>query len=202
MRIVEVRNWRERIKRMDREFLPNSNRWMIYKYIQALDSGKLDDIEKILQKAQNDAELDHMIGEINQEYASELGLTPLAQASAKVQELLEEYFNQEEIIVDSQPLTVGDVAARMIGDQELLKAHREIGKTLLKNPLALPEWLNLQAIRQIGVKLKLADERFLRAFRDTALQMMMGRGQAQMAATRAKHPLRKNASSKAVKPRK
>jgi hypothetical protein len=186
---------------MEKEFLPNSNRWMIYQYIQALDSGDLDHIEQILQTAQHDAEMDRMISEINEEYASELGLTPLAQTSVKVQELLEKYFTQEEIIVDVQPLTVGDVAARMSGDQELSKTHREIGKSLLNNPLVLPEWLSLQAVRQIGAKLRLADERFLRAFRDTALQMMMGRGQAQMAATRAKRFRRKVSSPNTVKPR-
>jgi hypothetical protein len=187
---------------MEKELLPNSKRWMIYKYIQALDSGDLDNIEQILQTAQHNAELDRMIDEINQEYASELGLTPLAQTSAKVQELLEKYFAQEEIVVDPQPLTVGDVAARMTGDQELPKAHREIGKSLLNNPLVLPEWLSLQTVHQIGAKLRLTDERFLRAFRDTALQMMMGRGQAQMAATRSKPSRRKIAPPKAAKSRK
>ena len=184
---------------MENKLLLNSNRWMIYQYIQALDSGDLDNIEQILQTAQHNAELDRLIDEINQEYASELGLTPLAKTSAKVQELLEKYFSQEEIIVDTQSFTVGDVAARMTGDQELPKAQREIGKSLLNNPLVLPEWLSLQAVRQIGVKLRLADERFLRAFRDTALQMMMGRGQAQMAATRAKRSRRKITSPKAAK---
>jgi len=187
---------------MEKELLPNSNRWMIHQYIQALDSGDLDNIEQILQTAQHDAELDRVISEINEEYAAELGLTPLAQTSAKVQEILKKYFTQEEIVVDVQPLTVGDVAARMTGDQELPKSQREIGKSLLNNSLVLPEWLSLQAVRQIGAKLRLADERFLRVFRDTALQMMMGRGQAQMAATRAKRSRRSVASPKAMKPRK
>jgi len=143
-----------------------------------------------------------MIGEINQEYANELRLTPLAQTSAKVKELLEKHFALGVIVVDTQPLTVGDVAARMTGDQELPQSHREIGKSLLNNSLVLPEWLSLQTVRQIGAKLLLADERFLRAFRDTALQMMMGRGQAQMAATRAKRSRRKTTSPKAAKSRK
>lgn len=184
---------------MEQSLLPNSNRWMINQYIHALDSGDLDNIEQILQTAQHDAELDRLIGKINEEYASELGLTPLAKTSLKVQEFLEKYFTQEEMAVDLQPLTVGDVAARMTGDQELPKAHRELGKSLINNPLVLPEWLSLQAVRQIGAKLKLIDERFLRAFRDTALQMMMGRGQAQMAATRAKRPGRRAISSQTKK---
>jgi len=186
---------------MEKESLQNSNRWMIYQYIQALDSGDIDHLEHILQMAQHDAELDRMISEVNEEYASELGLTPLAQTSIKVQELLEKYFIQEEVVVDIQPLTVGDVAARMAGDQGLPKNHREIGKSLLNNPLVLPEWLSLQAVRQIGAILRLADERFLRSFRDTALQMMMGRGQAQMAATRAKRSRRKISSPNTVKAR-
>ena len=69
---------------MEQKFLPNSNRWMVYRYVHALDSGDLDSVEQILQTAQHDVELDRMIGEINQEYANELGLTPLAQTSEKV----------------------------------------------------------------------------------------------------------------------
>ena len=184
---------------MEQSLLPNSNRWMINQYIHALDSGDLDNIEQILQTAQHDAELDRLIGKINEEYASELGLTPLAKTSLKVQEFLEKYFTQEEMAVDLQPLTVGDVAARMTGDQELPKAHRELGKSLINNPLVLPEWLSLQAVRQIGAKLILFDERFLRAFGDSALLLMMGRGQAQMAATRAKRPGRRAISSQTKK---
>ena len=91
---------------------------------------------------------------------------------------------------DEHPLTVGDVAAKMSSDPELPKSHREIGKSLINNPTILPEWLSLEVVREIGRKLHLADERFLRFFRDTALQMMMGRGQAQMAATREKRSRR------------
>lgn len=184
---------------MEQTLLPNSNRWMINQYIHALDSGDLDNIEQILQTAQHDAELDSLISKVNEEYASELGLTPLAKTSLKVQEFLEKYFTQEEIVIDLQPLTVGDVAARMTSNQELPKAYRELGKSLVNNSLILPEWLSLQAVRQIGAKLKLVDERFLRAFRDTALQMVMGRGQAQMAATRAKRPSRRVISSQTKK---
>lgn len=174
---------------MNRKQSPPSTRYLVYRYVQALDRGDLDEVEIILKAAQQNFELDHLIREVNDEYAYELGFTPLAEMTNRVQELLEKYFVQEDGI-DHQPLTVGDVAARMAGDHELPKAHREMSKSLVDNRTILPEWLSIQAVRQIGAKLKLLDERFLRAFRDTALQMMMGRGQAQMAATRAKRSRR------------
>lgn len=170
---------------MNRKQSPSSIRYLVYQYVQALDGGDLDEIEMILRAAQQNSELDHLIREVNDEYASELGLAPLAEMTTRVQELLEKFFVQDDEI-NYQPLTIGDVAARMAGDQELPKAQRDISRTLVENHTVLPEWLSIQAVRQIGAKLKLSDERFLRAFRDTALQMLMGRGQAQMAATRAK----------------
>ena len=174
---------------MNRKQSPTSTRYLVYRYVQALDKGDLDEVEMILHAAQHNSELDHMIREVNAEYASELGLTPLAEITTRVQELLEKYFVQEDEI-EYHPLTVGDVAARMAGDQELPKAQRDISKALIENHTVLPEWLSIRAVRQIGAKLKLFDERFLRSFRDTALQMIMGRGQAQMAATRAKQSRR------------
>ena len=174
---------------MEQRLFPNSKHWIIYRYVQSLDSGDLDTIEQILEVSQNDLELDQLISEINREYASELGLTPLSQTSAKVQQLLNRYFSQEDS-EDEKPLTVGDVAAKMSSDPELPKAHREIGKSLINNPTILPERLSLEVVRKIGVKLHLLDESFLRFFRDTALQMMMGRGQAHMAATREKRSRR------------
>lgn len=174
---------------MNRKQSPTSTRYLVYRYVQALDRGDMDEVEMIMKAAQQNSELDHLILEVNAEYAFVLGLTPLSEMTTKVQELLERHFVQEDEI-ENQPLTVGDVAARMAGDQELPKAQREISKALINNRTALPEWLSIQAVRQIGAKLKLLDERFLRVFRDTALQMMMGRGQAQMAATRAKRSRR------------
>lgn len=183
---------------MNRKQSLTSTRYLVYRYVQALDKGDLNEVEMILQAAQQNSELDHMIREVNAEYASELGLTPLAKMTTRIQELLEKYFVQDDEI-EYQPLTVGDVAARMAGDQEIPKAQREISKELIENRTILPEWLSIQAVRQIGAKLKLLDERFLRAFRDTALQMMMGRGQAQMAATRAKRSHRTTQSNSNIR---
>jgi hypothetical protein len=52
---------------------------------------------------------------------------------------------------------------------------------------ALPDWLSLPEIRKLIEKFgyKVSD-RFLKAFREAAIQMSMGRGEAQMAATRRK----------------
>ena len=180
---------------MNQKPAPQSNRYLIYRYVQALDSGNLDEIEMVLQAAQKDAELDHLVSEINGEYITELGLTPIDETAAQVRKMVERYFTQEES-EDVSPLTVGDVAARMAGNQELPRSQRELSKTLLKNPFVLPDLLSIQIMRQIGTKLRLFDERYLRAFRDTALQMMMGRGQAQMAATRAKRSRRSSYRTK------
>jgi len=163
--------------------------WLVYRYATALDAGRLDEIETILKVAQDDVGLDQIISEINQVYAEEMGLTPMAQAVEKVRRMVAKYFN-DPLEIELTPLTIGDVAARMTSDQELPKNLRETSKFLLRNPTTLPEMLGLREIRKLAAKIKIVDDKFWRSFRETALQMMMGRGQAQMVATRSRRTKR------------
>jgi hypothetical protein len=162
-----------------------NTQWLVYRYVSALDTGNLDEVEKILQVARNNAELDRIIIEINRAFAEEMGLTPIAQAVEKVRSMVAQYFSSPAEI-DWTPLTVGDVAAHMSGDQDLSKDLRETSKSLLRNPTALPEMLGLREIQKLAARIKIADEKFWHTFRDVALQMIMGRGQAQMVATRSR----------------
>ena len=163
----------------------NNTRWLVYRYVTALDGGNLDEIELILKVAQDDAELDRVLSEINQAYAEEMGLTPMSQTFEKVRAIAAQYFGGT-LEIDWTPITVGDVAARMTSDQEIPKNLRETSKSLLHNSTTLPEMLGLREIQKLAGKIKIADEKFWRSFRDFALQMMMGRGQAQMVATRSR----------------
>lgn len=185
---------------MDQNETPKSTKRLIYRYVAALDSKDLDEIEKVLKAAQLDPVLDRMIAEVNAEYATELGLTKLAEDAQEVATLAEEIFTQDEGMI-KQPLTVGEVAVHLVNDQELPKKIRELGKTLLTNSVVLPDWLSIQEVRKLMSRMRIWDEQFLRAFRDAALQIMMGRGQAQMAATRAKRIRRSNYQTKPSNPR-
>jgi len=185
---------------MDQNETPKSAKRLICRYVVALDSGDLDEIEMILKAAQLDPILDRMIAEVNAEYATELGLTKLAEDAQEVATLVEEIFTQDEEMIE-QPLTVGEVAAHLVNDQELPKKTRDLGKTLLTNPVTLPDWLSIQEARKLMGRMRIWDEQFLRAFRDAALQILMGRGQAQMAATRAKRSRRSNYRGQPGNPR-
>lgn len=164
-----------------------NTQWLVYRYVTALDTGDLDEIETILKVAQNDTRLDQIISEINQTYAEEMGLTPMAQAIEKVRRIVAQFFN-DPLHIELMPLTIGDVAARMTSDQELPKNLRETSKSLLRNTMTLPEMIGMREIQKLAAKIKIADDKFWRSFRDAALQMMMGRGQAQMLATRSRRP--------------
>lgn len=180
---------------MDQNETPKNNQRLIYRYVTALDSGDLDEIEAVLKAAQLDYDLDRMIAEVNLEYATELGLTKLEEDAKEAATLAEEIFTQDEEIME-QPLTVGEVAAHLVNDQELPKKTRDLGKTLLSSPVTLPDWLGIQEVRKLMKRMQIWDEQFLRSFRDAALQILMGRGQAQMAATRAKRSRRMNYHAK------
>ena len=160
----------------------------ITRYVKALDIGDLDEIAEVLKVAEGYAELDRIIGEINWAYAEELGLPPTSQEVEKIRELLQEnfpsVFSQPDEVA---PITVSEVTANLLANRLVPPADKENSLKLLRVHLPLPNWLSLPEIRKLSEQFKFnVSERFLKVFRDTAIQMSMGRGQAQMAATRRK----------------
>lgn len=160
----------------------------ITRYVRALDASNLDEIAEVLQIAEEDAELDRIIGEINEAYAEEIGLSVNSLDSEKVRKLLQENFlSVFSESIEISPITVGEVTAHLIANQLVPPADQENSLKLLHINIPLPKWLSLPEIRSLSHQLSLnVSERFLKAFRDAAIQMSMGRGQAQMTAARRK----------------
>lgn len=161
----------------------------ILHYIQALDQGDMESVAAILEAALDDPELDRVIMEINLAYQEEEQLTPAAADAQLVRDLLHKHlpsaFDANEL--DERSLTVGDVAARLQADRRVPPADQEVNRLLLGSSVPLPAWLSVQAIRQLTTELGIrASDRFLRAFRDTAIMLGMGHShsQAQLAAAR------------------
>lgn len=170
----------------------------IYRYVTALDQGNIEDVVRVLEDAQNDPELDRIIMEINLAIEEEAQLTPLARDAQLIRELIQKHFTSSVLSEDTEELnlTVSEVAARMQADKSVPLSDREINKKLLGVHLELPEWLSVSEIKHLAGKLQVqASNRFWRIFRDTAIMMGMGRGQARMAAARRS---RKSRTSKPV----
>ena len=171
---------------------------VIQRYVTALDEGNLDDISLVLQLAVDDYVLDQMIIEVNQAVEQEDELTEFASNAEIVRSLIQKHFDSELTDDVDQSLTVGEVAARMQADRNVPTVDQGIHQNLLHLATPLPEILSIQAIRKLANLLQLtASEKFWRSFRDTAIMMGIGRGQAQMAAAR-KQKVHK--SSKTAKP--
>ena len=165
-----------------RAFLERS----IDRYIRALDSGDLDEIAIVLQSAERDDELDQIIEEVNLAYAEEMGFSSASVESAQIRTLLKEHFPSAfGQLGKNQPITVSEVAAHLVAKRLVPPSEQESNSKLLNVHQTLPDWLSLPEIRklinQFGFEIS---ERFLKVFHDAAIQMSMGRGQAQMAATR------------------
>jgi hypothetical protein len=164
----------------------------VHRYVRALDAGNLDEITAVLQIAERDAELDRIIGEINNSYAEELVLTPTAQDAEQVRSILHTHLPRaRQNVLNDAPLTVSEVVARLIADRSIPESDQETSLALLRIQMALPEWLSLAEIHKIGEQLRVeASDRFWKMFRNAAIQMSIGRGQAQMAAARQKRTRR------------
>jgi hypothetical protein len=165
---------------------------LILRYIRALDSSDTDDLDFVLEAAEDDPELDQLISEVNQTMHDDLGLGPLVAESTVVHDLLRQYipsaFAQPSL--ELLPLTVGDVATRMLNDCCLSPVDREGCRSLLGNPEPAPDRPSRQAVADLAARLEPANpltERGWTFFRDAAIMTLMGRGrqQAHVAAARA-----------------
>lgn len=164
----------------------------IYRYVRALDAGNMDEIIAVLQIVESDPELDRIISEINNSFAEELPQFSLSQDANRVRDLLHSHLpSRYPEAVEDSPLIVSEVISRLVSERIIPDADLEISHKLLHVHMSLPEWLSLAEIRKLGVQLRVqASDRFWKVFRDTAIQMSMGRGQAQMAAARRKYTYR------------
>lgn len=161
---------------------------LIQRYARAVDAGDMETIDLVLQAAEGDPELDRLVSEVNQEVHDVAGLGRLAHDAAVVRALLRQHlpsgFAEEQ---PATPVTVGEVAARLVADRSLPPADRETGRGLLGSSVTLPADLSRARVEQLAQALGAGlSERFWRRFRDAAIMLTMGQAQRQiqLAATR------------------
>lgn len=164
---------------------------LIFRYIRALDSDDPDVVDFVLEAAEEDPQLDQLISEVNQTLHDELGLGPLATEATIVHDLLRKHlpsgFSQP--VVEAAPLTVGEVATRMLNDRRLTPIDRESCRSLQSSPEPVPGQLSRQAVIDLAARLEHSTsltERGWVSFRDATIMAFMGRGrqQAHLAAAR------------------
>src|SRR2546423_1142021 len=96
------------------------------KYLDALQAGDLETLAALWQRAASDTNLEQLLCDLTEELATEQEPGPGWRAdAAKVMELLAQHVpsarrSSEPIVAAGAPLTAGDVAARIAGDESLL----------------------------------------------------------------------------------
>ena len=175
----------------------------IYRYVTALDNGDLDSVAEILELALYDLELARIIEEIDLAYQEEEGITAIASDAAIVRDLIQQHLHsafeeidnsQEQLATDffdrstASPLTVGDVAKRLLQSKSLRKSEYEIAQNLSDSSVSIPSSPSLKVIKQL-FKDDLQQNpspRFIDRFRQAAIKLGMGRSysNAQLAAAR------------------
>jgi hypothetical protein len=135
-----------------------------------------------------------LISEVDQTMHDDLGLGPLAAESTVVHDLLQQYipsaFAQPSL--ELLPLTVGDVATRMLNHRRLSPVDREGCRSLLGNPEPVPDRPSRQAVAELAACLEPANpltERGWTFFGNAAIMTLMDRGrqEAHVAAGRQAH---------------
>jgi len=165
----------------------------LYEYSVALEHGDFDIVGQILELAEQDPILEHMIIELNVADESEHVSIADKQASTLVQNLLREHLSSGVAAdeVDLPPLAVGDVVARIQSNAALRGTLAQEVATaveqLRQDKTPLPADLGQQRVQQLLRELGLSFSRsFEKLFRNTAIFLAMGReqGVARLAATR------------------
>jgi hypothetical protein len=160
----------------------------VLRYVRALDDFNADDLALILEAAEADPELDRLIGEVNRAVHEEASLGPMAADARLVRALLRQHipsgFAAE---TEAGPITVGEIAARLLADRRVQPEDREGNRALVTSDLPLPMRLSRTAIKElaVGIAARLSD-RYWQRFREAAITAAMGRAHQymQLAATR------------------
>jgi hypothetical protein len=173
----------------------------VYRYTSALERGDFETVVSVLAQAEQDAELERMIVEVNEVLAAEHEAAAAEHDAAQVRALLHEHlpsgFPPDEE-VEPPPLTIAVVVARMSEDaaqrgqvtQELVTLTRR----LAAESRPMPEELSLGAVRQLFSELQIgASATLVKQFRAAAIYLAEGRdhGQAYQAAARRQRELRR-----------
>jgi len=157
------------------------------RYVIGLESGDAEAVAEVLTIALDDTELDRLIAEINLAYEDEEGLTALADDAQKVRELARQHLPSAFEDEDDSPksVTIGEIAALLQAKRRVPFTDAELNNSLLSSFRALPQPLNLPAVKKLFAELGVRpSERFIRMFYDAAITLSMARSHnlAQLAA--------------------
>jgi hypothetical protein len=168
-------------KRKDRD----SAAWpgIAVRYLDALDTGDLDTVARLWERAAADPELERILGELTDGLAVEEGPDPDWKGdAAHVKDLLRRHLPSGFATPPAAPLTVADVAARLQADStlsgRLSPADQASNARLLGNSTLIPDDLGLPQLEKWQKKLGVsASPAYWRAFRQAAVLLSMGRCQ-------------------------
>lgn len=178
---------------LDREVAPETGvqvarEQQIFRWILALDSGDEWAMEQILELAQDDAELERLIGEVQLAWLQEQGLEPLQGAELAV-ELGQKSLSQPPaptVATSSGQLNVSEVAELLLS-QGTTPAEAKVLSQLAQVKELVPASLSRADLQRLARELNvLPDKRFWRRFKDAAIALWMQRTtpQSQLALAR------------------
>jgi hypothetical protein len=168
---------------------------LVMQYLEALEEGDIELVTTILAKTEQDEKLAYLIEQAELALAKEEDLAPEADTAKKVRDLVNKHltstFENEQAGLSNSlnPLTIGEVAAKLKAKGKLAPVFVPINEKLLKNTTALPQTLSWQAILKLAQTLKIsASDPYWRQFQQTAIGLGVARShdQAQLAARERK----------------
>ncbi len=171
----------------------------LHRYIQAVDTGDLEALAEILEEAVFDSKLDRQIAAVNAAMHDEAGLGGLEHDAQTVRVLLLRHMPTAALPAEQQPVpTVGDVAARIQGDQvlrqQLPAADHLVNRGLITSSAPVPIPATTTTIAQLAQELNVvASETYWEIFRRESVTAAMVHGVAglQLAAARTQPTHRK-----------
>jgi hypothetical protein len=197
-------------KRNDDVLRKRAREEAVYRYTSALERGDFETVVAMLAQAEQDAELERMIVEVNEVLAAEHEVAAAEHDAAQVRTLLHEHlpsgFASDDEVAELPPLTIAAVVALMSEDAaqrgQVTQELATLTRRLAAEPRPMPEDLSLGAVRQLFSELEIsASAALVKQFRAAAIYLAEGRehGQAYQAAARRQHELRR--TSKGAQPR-
>jgi hypothetical protein len=152
-------------------------------YLDALEADDFDAVADLWERACDDSELCDVLSELSEGLAAEGEPSPGWEAdAAKVSQWLKQHLaSSSPPPPPAGPLTAGDVAARIAGDDRLLARlrpdERDANALLLTNRTALPLELATASLERWAAGLPVhAGKNYWNVFRHAAVMMTMSRG--------------------------
>lgn len=167
---------------------------LVFQYIESLEANDWQQIEAILLHASTDHELARIILEVEATIAEEENLLLETDTLAKVKNLINQHLvstfesEQQNLANSLQPLTVGEVAAKLKAKNKLSPNILQLNELLIKSKIIVPEpsWQNIKNLAgQLDIVIS---DVYWKQFRDEAISLGIARShnQAQLAARERK----------------